>query len=348
MGEKNRSIGRSHRLTPKQASIIIKMPSVSIGLPVYNGENYLREALDSLLAQTYTDFELIISDNASNDATQAICEEFSARDRRVRYFRAELNHGASWNHTFVINKAKAPLFKLAAHDDVCLSLHLEKCVAALQENPDAVLAYTRTLMMKGTQSSMTYYKDEVELTAPNAALRYGDLIHEAPPAFPIFGVVRLAALKRIPGFEPYKASDRVVLTRLALMSPFIEVKEALFQYRWHDSNASNLMSSGSGFYTWWNPKKGRGLVYPESRLMWEHFHSIFIVPLIWKERKACIREWWHWVQASRKRIKTELLQPISRKPLPAYPNPGLFEVTMKRQQRAATKALFYPNRASNK
>lgn len=318
------------------------MPKVSIGMPVYNGENFLREALESLLAQTFTDFELIVSDNASTDATQQICEEFAVKDQRVRYYRAEKNHGASWNHQFVIDQATAPLFRLAAHDDVCLPTQLEKCVEALEGDSNAVLAYTQTaMMMRGDNSSLRFYQDEVELENPNPAIRYGDLIHEAPPAFPIFGVVRLTALRSIPGFDPYKASDRVVLTRLALLGRFIEIKEPLFHYRWHENNASNLMSSGSGFYTWWNPKKGLGRVYPETRLMWEHLRSPFIVKLSWTERRACLREWWRWVRDKRSRIITEFKQPFTGKPLPDYPPLTIFDLAVRRQKRAAYKARVY-------
>ena len=318
------------------------MPKVSIGMPVYNGELYLREALESLLAQTFDDFELIVSDNCSTDSTRQICEELAAKDKRIRYYRADINHGASWNHQFVMDKSTAPYFKLAAHDDVCLPQHLEKCVEALDNNTDAVLAYTRTLMMRGDQSSMTFYQDEVELESVRAAIRYGDLINEAPPAFPVFGVIRMQALRSIPGFDPYKASDRVVLTRLALMSRFVEIEEALFQYRWHDSNASNLMHKGNDFYNWWSPKKGLGRVYPESRLMWEHLRSLFLISLSWKERRACLREWWHWVWSKRARIFTEWRQIISNQPLPDYPPVGIFDLAMKRRQRAAYKARYYP------
>ena len=74
-------------------------PRVSLGMPVYNAQRFLREVLDSILAQTFTDFELIISDNGSTDATEAICREFAARDRRVQYEPNDrTNHGPGWNY----------------------------------------------------------------------------------------------------------------------------------------------------------------------------------------------------------------------------------------------------------
>lgn len=92
-------------------------PAVSIGMPVYNGERYIEKALGSLLAQTFTNFELIISDNASSDATQTICERYAARDPRIVYIRQNENLGASANFRHVLRRARGKLFMWAAADD---------------------------------------------------------------------------------------------------------------------------------------------------------------------------------------------------------------------------------------
>ncbi len=103
-------------------------PKVSIGMPVYNGEEFIREALDSLLAQTFTDFELIISDNASTDGTEAICREYTSKDHRVRYIRQAKNLGAGGNFQFVLYEAVGEYFMWAAYDDLrskdCLEYYL--------------------------------------------------------------------------------------------------------------------------------------------------------------------------------------------------------------------------------
>src|ERR1035438_9843576 len=96
------------------------VPRVSIGLPVYNGENYLDPALNSILRQDYSDLELIISDNASTDATGNICREYAAKDPRIRYYRNETNIGASANFNCLVKLARGEYFKWAAHDDVHL------------------------------------------------------------------------------------------------------------------------------------------------------------------------------------------------------------------------------------
>lgn len=124
---------------------------VSIGMPVYNGEEYVREALDSLLAQDYQDFELIISDNASTDATGEICQEYASRDKRITYNRAEQNKGASWNFNRVLELSNGEFFMWAGHDDIWHKSFVSECLTKLQKEPDAVICYcySQTITSEG-------------------------------------------------------------------------------------------------------------------------------------------------------------------------------------------------------
>ena len=117
-------------------------PRLSIGLPVYNGEDYLAESLEALLGQTYEDFELIISDNASTDGTADICRRYARQDSRIRYFRQSRNLGCNPNHNFVIEQARGELFKLASDDDLYARDLLKRCVDVLDECPRYVLAHS--------------------------------------------------------------------------------------------------------------------------------------------------------------------------------------------------------------
>ncbi len=118
---------------------------VSLGVPVYEAERFLEETMDSLLAQTLADFEIVISDNASTDPTEEICRPYADADPRVRYVRHEDNRGASWNHTFLALEARAPYFKWAAADDVCEPTYLERCVEVLENDASAVLCQPKTI-----------------------------------------------------------------------------------------------------------------------------------------------------------------------------------------------------------
>src|SRR5436190_10934974 len=107
------------------------IPRVSVGIPVYNGERFLKGAIDSLLSQRFTDFEILISDNASTDGTQAICEEYVANDQRVSYFRQRTNIGAPGNWNYVAKLARGTYFKWASANDECDPRMLDQCVAVL-------------------------------------------------------------------------------------------------------------------------------------------------------------------------------------------------------------------------
>ena len=117
---------------------------LSIGMPVYNGERYLAEAFDCFLAQTFQDFEIVVCDNASTDHTAEICRSYAERDPRIRYYRNEKNLGAIPNFNRVFELSQSPLFKWAAHDDLYHPRYLETCIRILDENPDVILAHSKT------------------------------------------------------------------------------------------------------------------------------------------------------------------------------------------------------------
>ena len=132
-------------IDPNSTNVTEKPPKVSIGMPVYNGEPYIREALDSLLAQTFTDFELIISDNASTDNTESICREYAAKDPRIRYIRQAENRGALANFKFVLDQARGEYFMWAAHDDRWGSEFLNITVQILNNDSYCVAAITESI-----------------------------------------------------------------------------------------------------------------------------------------------------------------------------------------------------------
>jgi glycosyltransferase involved in cell wall biosynthesis len=114
------------------------IPTVSIGMPVFNGEQSIRVALDSLLEQSYSDFELIISDNASTDGTEQICREYAARDQRISYVRQQTNLGAEANFKYVLHEASGEYFMWAACDDTYSPDFVELNCKWLSENQEYV------------------------------------------------------------------------------------------------------------------------------------------------------------------------------------------------------------------
>jgi glycosyltransferase involved in cell wall biosynthesis len=127
------------------------VPTVSIGMPVYNGERYLRETLDSILLQTFSDFELIISDNASTDGTRRICEEYMLQDNRIRYFLQPVNKGASWNFRFVLDQSRGEFFMWAAADDWRFPNFIDDAMRSYQIDPSLLCVQGSTDFMAGNR-----------------------------------------------------------------------------------------------------------------------------------------------------------------------------------------------------
>ena len=215
-------------------------PLVSIGLPVYNGEKYLEEALDSLLSQTFKDFELIISDNASTDKTGDICQCYLEKDDRVRYYRSETNLGMhrNWNYVFELSSGK--YFKWAAHDDLYAPQFVEKCVDILDRDASVVLCSTRTKIVNENGQFLKNYDVFVTADLLKPHERFYNMLAVDHWCFQIFGVIRSDVLKETPLHGYYFGSDRNLLAELCLHGRVYEVPEYLFLRRDHPAASTSL------------------------------------------------------------------------------------------------------------
>ena len=212
-------------------------PLVSLGLPVYDGERFLIEAIDALVAQTFVDFELIISDNASTDATEAICREHARRDARIRYWRSIANRGAVWNHNRVLDLARGEFFKWVHHDDICAPTFLEQCVGVFRSEPSAVvLVYPRSRVIDEHGAVLWEHWDGLDLRKRTPHQRLKQLVRNPPNmGTSVFGLARTSALRQTRGILPILSPDYLVLAELALLGEFREVPELHFLKRYHRS-----------------------------------------------------------------------------------------------------------------
>src|SRR4029079_986590 len=191
---------------------IMTPPKLSIGLPVYNGENFLAQAVDSILVQDFRDFELIISDNASTDRTAEICRRYAESDPRVRYVRFEKNQGASRNFCYAFELARGEYFKWAAHDDICAQGFFRRCVERLDASgSEVVLVYPRTQMINEFGVPIPWNIETVECTQRRPHQRLALVLRELCILSSQFGVIRTAALRRTRLLDKFVASDYVLL-----------------------------------------------------------------------------------------------------------------------------------------
>lgn len=242
-------------------------PRVTIGLPVYNGDAFLANAIDSLLAQTYRDFELIISDNASTDGTETICRDRAARDARVRYVRHEVNHGAMRNFNCVVEMARGEYFKWAAHDDMHEPQFVERCVEALDRHPDVVLATTQLIDIDEHGAHKAVRVPKLSWNSPRPNVRFRALANPHHRCESVFGVIRTDVLRKTILIGDYAGCDRVLLAQLALAGKFYEVKEILFLHREHKKRSTKEFKNEQTRTVWFNPARAGRPVYPHMKML---------------------------------------------------------------------------------
>ena len=239
-------------------------------MPVYNGERWLEGTLEALRAQTLSDFELVISDNASTDGTQAICERLAAQDRRIRYFRNAQNIGANRNYVSVLARTRSAYFKWASSNDLCEREFLERCVATLEANPDAVLAYPRTMLFKSSPEDAAPFDGDLSVLQESAADRFAYVLCNMTLNNAMNGVIRVSALRRVNPMGNFHSADIVMMAELALLGKFVQIPEPLFFRRMSEESATTLRARSE---------------------VDRHFEPAATVPLLWSRWKFQWRVW---------------------------------------------------------
>jgi glycosyltransferase involved in cell wall biosynthesis len=216
-------------------------PRLSLSLPVYNGENFISLAIQSILDQDFDDFELIITDNASTDRTAEICQAFAAREKRIRYFLNDRNLGAGPNFNRGLHLASGEFFKWCACDDYLSQNFLGACVRALETNRDAVLAYGTTQSIDQTGYPVPLVGSMmVEIKDASPARRFQKVITDVSTCYEIFGVFRRDALRKTTLHRLYYGSDRALIAEMALLGKFVQAPDAILHSREHPQRSINM------------------------------------------------------------------------------------------------------------
>jgi glycosyltransferase involved in cell wall biosynthesis len=276
----------------------VEAPRLSIGLPVYNGERYLAQALDALLAQSFTDFELIVSDNASTDRTEEICRRYLARDGRIRYFRQPVNLGAVPNHNFVAQQARGEYFKWASHDDLYGRDLLLRCVEVLDANPAVVLCHAWEAFIDADGTIVHRVPYPLATDSPSAPERFSDLLF-VQGGDDVYGVIRTDILRRTPLHGTYHHAERTLVTELGLYGPFRQVPEVLYFRRDHPDRAERARSTRRARAANFDPRRSDPLRHPMIRLLaeyvWGYVGAIRRAPLSPQDRLRCYGHLLRWV-----------------------------------------------------
>lgn len=230
----------------------MRKPRVSIGMPVYNASRYLRLALESLLAQTHADFEIVLCDNASTDATADICREFAARDRRVRYHRNPQNLGVVKNFNLAFELSRGRYFKWAAYDDLHAPTFLQRTAALLDASPDIAVAIGRVRRIDAEGLDQGPFPQRWFFDVPRASERFRRVMWT--DSFPeIWGLMRSEQLRRTRLFGALMGADRNFLAELFLQGRAGYVPEDLFLLRDHPGSYTSSAIDYGVRLSWYAP-----------------------------------------------------------------------------------------------
>jgi glycosyltransferase involved in cell wall biosynthesis len=259
-----------------------RVPRVSIGLPVFNGEAFLREAIDSVLGQSFTDLELVISDNASTDATAEICREYVARDSRVRYHCNDRNMGAARNYGRAFALARGEYFKWLAADDRIAPDFLSRAVEILDCEASVAIALSRYTAIdeRGQVLRTLDYDHEFRGSAPARIRKLFD--HPQGTEHPHWGLLRTSVARKTGLLRTFIGSDFFLSFELVLHGETVQMPDHLIHFRIHDGAYSKKLRKenrrdgmqGEAEAKWLDPGNRGSLFLPHWNLVAQYFKAI--------------------------------------------------------------------------
>lgn len=231
-------------------------PRLSIGVPVYNGADFIHEAITSHLEQDFGDFELVVSDNCSDDATPDIVNELAKADPRITYSRNDENIGGPANFNRLFRLTSAPLFRWAAADDRIEPGYLSSVIAMMDDDPSIVIGHSQSLLIDPKSEPMLEmaqgwlggdgYMEAIKLNPPEGDERFHSphphqridaVINNNHRNFYIFGIMRRATMMQTRLHGAFYGGDRTLLVEMAMRGTFRKVDDALFASRSHAKNS---------------------------------------------------------------------------------------------------------------
>jgi len=290
-------LAAGHRVSGANQRQDGRAPKVTIGMPVYNGARHLARALDSLLGQTFADFELIIADNASTDRTGDICTDYARRDARIRYVRHATNRGAVYNWNFVVEQARGDYFKWASGNDWCAPGMLESCVRALDDDPSVVVVYGRTAYIDDDDAQLGIYEHDPEVLDASPSVRFERLCRELRANNAQSGLIRRDVLLRTGIERDFPGGDMGLMSELALHGGFRRLPDVLL-YRRLGLESATKFRTAEELRAFLNPSSKNVERCVMWRTHWDYVVSVRRATLSLAERLSALRyilrsAWWY-------------------------------------------------------
>jgi glycosyltransferase involved in cell wall biosynthesis len=293
---------------------MIELPKVSLGLPVYNGEKFIVATLNSIINQTYTNFELTICDNCSTDGTEEICRGFAEKDSRITFIKNEKNIGASGNFNKVFNVSNGKYFKWATHDDVLKPEFLERCVEVLEKYYDVYLCYTKRIIINEKDEELDFVSDGLFLNQNETSGRYRHFLkrfrYTTRWAIPVLGLFRKSELEKTRLLGAYPAADTMILCEIALRGKLYEIDEYLFMSRKHEQMSNKANTTAAKLAVFYDPKNRGKVQLPRWKWLIENKNSIDLAPLILSSKLKCYSSLFLWSIFRLKSLIVDLIKAV--------------------------------------
>ena len=283
------------------------MPKVSIAMPAYNCERYIAQSLESLLAQTYSDFELVISDNASTDGTEAVCRRFEQQDRRVRYVRRAQNIGGPGNFRHVFSLCSGQYHKWSTADDYWHPSFLQEAVAVLDREAEVVLCYPKTRKVDLEGTDISDYDDTLHLMDASPVERFRKLYRAIGLCNAHLGLIRRDAMSTTRLIAGHKVSDVDFLGEMVLRGKFWLLPDIRFFRRFHAESSSWARGDSEHQRRYYTPlnKVDPGM-HAWRRLMFQ-YAMVWRSPVGLAEKLALTAEVGRWTRHGRRQLSQEVL-----------------------------------------
>jgi len=218
-------------------------PRVSIGLPLFNGEKWIRPTIESVLAQDYRDLELVISDNASTDASAEICREYRQDDARIKYFRNEHNVGVSNNFNLAFERARGEFFKWTSCSDLIDRSFVSRCLPVLESQSDVALVFPRTRLFRAELDDGQDYVERFDLDDHDPVVRFARYTLQAGLNNIMHGLIRSSMLRKTQMYRKFIGADYNMIADLILRGRAVHLPDVLHFRRMDDETFSARYSA---------------------------------------------------------------------------------------------------------
>ena len=283
--------------------------SVNIGMPVYNEAQYISKAIESVLNQEFTDFQLVIFDNASTDNTIDICEQYVAQDRRIRVVKNPVNIGVSDNFKKAFEESNSPYFVWISGHDLWHPQFLAKCVDGLENNPSVVLYYPRSTWIDDTDRDLGEIGRSIETRGLDPVSRFQIVLWGMGYGSPTYGLLRSSALKQVTLGTKAVGLDNIILNELSLLGDIGYLDEPLHYVRkladfgsW-ESYISKIfdreLSEFSGMDLFWM------MTYEYLKIIYKHVPDRHIRNILSTSVISCLLTKYRWILSGLARPNAE-------------------------------------------